>query len=68
MPECYLNCDLHFVTPSEKEYCFVNMCNCIIISKYDSLQKILYVTNFLLNNNKAEDNSRLLLDKEESNN
>jgi hypothetical protein len=51
IPECYLNCDLHFIPPMEKEYCFVNMCGCEIVSKYDeSKNKLLSLLGIYLFN------------------
>jgi hypothetical protein len=31
VPECTLNCQMHFVDPTEQKYCLINVCHCELI-------------------------------------
>lgn len=46
-PECYLNCQAHFLGITEQKYCIINVCKCEIIGEGTSIQN----SNPIQNNN-----------------
>ena len=37
-PECYLNCQAHFLDITEQKYCIINVCKCEVIGEGTSIQ------------------------------
>ena len=57
-PECYLNCQTHFIDVIQEKYCIINVCNCEIINENNNiLQNNLKFLIEIDNNNKNNNNN-----------
>ena len=60
-PECYLNCQTHFIDVIQEKYCIINVCNCEIINEnknilQNNLKFLIEIDN---NNNKNNNNNEI---------
>lgn len=56
IPECYLNCQVHFPDPTEQKYCLINVCKCDIVEENGNTTKTILIFN-LAENTSNKDNS-----------
>ncbi len=61
-PECYLNCQTHFIDVIQEKYCIINVCNCEIINEnknilQNNLKFLIEIDNN--NNNKNNNNNEI---------
>ncbi len=45
IPECYLNCQIHFLEELEQKFCLINVCECDISEEIISIQNNTQQTN-----------------------
>jgi hypothetical protein len=54
VPECTLNCQMHFVDPTEQKFCLINVCHCELIETNPNVKLEVNILAVKLKNQSAD--------------